>query len=453
MRCTMKSLNLKLNASCLVKPLLIAGLALPAIFPFSPLAQLTGSTAIAADAKSKKKTRKTPALRAKVYNQLSRAQKLADDGKVNEGLDVLKRLESRAATMNSYELAMMWNFYGFIHYGNENIKEAVGSFSKVVAIKNIPESLEKSTLFSLAQLSMQVEDYNKALSYIDRWSSLQDGAYPSKAYVLKANANYAMKNYAESLKNIALAVSQEEGKGKLPKENWLVLKRALHYELKQPKEVTKVSEKLVRLYGKPQYWVELANMYGEVGESDKQLAVMEAAYQQGFVNKKSDFLTLAQLYFFKGAPYKAAKLMSEQLEANVLEKDVKTLQFLAQAWTTAKEHKKAIPVLQSAAKISKDGNMDVQLAEVFINLENWQQAIDAANSAEKKGGLDNPGNVNIARGMAYFNLKNYAKSIVEFNAAKDHKKVNKMAKQWLKYVESEKKKNESIHTAMLNIGS
>ena len=145
---------------------------------------------------------------------------------------------------------------------------------------------------------MQAEKYQDALSYIERWAGLNEKGLTSKALVLQANAYYAMKKYQPALSAISRAVSELKKAGKPLKENWLVLKRALHYELKQPEQVTQVSEELVRHFPKPKYWVELANMYGEVGKTRQQLAVMEAAYQQGYVANKADFQSLAQLYYF-----------------------------------------------------------------------------------------------------------------------------------------------------------
>lgn len=406
---------------------------------------LSGISVHAAESASgAKKTRRTPAMREKVYSQLAAAQKLADEGKVDEGLALLNRLKSRAEQLNSYEKAMMWNFLAFIHYGNENTQQAIDAFSQVVAQKNIPEALELSTLFSLAQLNMQVENYPQTLSYLERWGKLNPKGLNEKALVLKANAHYVMKSYPQALSAISQAVKLSEMNKKPAKENWLVLKRALHYELKQSEEVASISEQLVRLYSKPKYWIELANMYGEIGKDREQLAVMEAAYQQGYVTKKADIRSLAQLYFFSGAPFKSAELLSSQLDKGVLDNDIATLRFLAQSWTAAKENRKAVPVLKKAAAISQDGNMDARLAEVLLNLEQWNKAISAAEVAKEKGKLDSPGNNEVVMGMAYFNLKKYTKAIERFKVAKKQKNLQKMAEQWLKYVEIEKRKGEQL---------
>jgi len=401
------------------------------------------SVSAAEQQKQKRKTRKTPAMREKVYSQLARAQKLADDGKVDEGIAVLDRVKNRIEQINSYERAMLWNFYGFIYYGKNDSASAIESFEKVVQQKNIPESLELSTLFSLAQLHMASENYAKTIEFINRWQTVK-GELSENALVLKANAYYAMKDYKQAEVAISKVVADSFIKGKVAKENWLVLKRALHYELKQTEQVTEVSEQLVRYYSKASYWIDLANMYGETEQLEKQLSVMEAAYQQGFVTKKIDIQTLSQLYFESGAPYKSARLLSKSIDSGIVLENVKILNYLAQAWLSAKETEKAIPVLRRAANLSKSGNLDARLAEALIELELWNEAIQAANDAKKKGNLDSPGNLQVALGIAYFNLNQFDKAIKSFEIAKGEKQQKRMAEQWIKYAEKEKQKYEQL---------
>ena len=59
--------------------------------------------------------------------------------------------------MNSYEIAMMYNFYGFIYYNENRVNEAMSAFENVVKQDPIPESLKLNTVFSLAQLAMASE--------------------------------------------------------------------------------------------------------------------------------------------------------------------------------------------------------------------------------------------------------------------------------------------------------
>ena len=144
-------------------------------------------------AKTVRTVRRTPALRARVYEQLARAQKLGDEGDVAAAIDVLDKVKDKSASMNSYEKAMMYNFYGFIYYNAEDYDKAIDSFALVVEQQPIPESFEQSTLFSLSQLNLMRGDYDKSINYLERWEAINHGDIPPKNFLLKAQAKYQQK--------------------------------------------------------------------------------------------------------------------------------------------------------------------------------------------------------------------------------------------------------------------
>ena len=394
---------------------------------------------------------KVPAMRNRVYTQLARAQKLADEGNGLEGFDVLDEVQDRIDSLNSYERAMLWNFYGFMYYGNDDIASAIDSFEKVVSEKEIPNSLRLSTLYSLAQLSMQLQNFDQSLTFLGLWKESNPKEMTNTQQVLFAQVHYQNKQYKQSLSYVSKAIEQSEIAKEVPKENWLVLQRASYFELKQPIDVTRVIESLVRYYNKPKYWLQLSAMYGEIGEEDKQLAVMESAWQAGYVTKSTDIITLVQLYRYHNVPIKAANLLAEAIDNGKVVAQEKYLDMLAQAYIAAKDNEKSIPVLIKAAEIGETGKFDAHLAQAYLNLEKWQLAINSADKALERGKLDSEsteGNMYLVKGMAAFNLQNYEQSLLAFSQAKKVKSSAKTAKQWFHYVEKEQGAKQKL--AMLN---
>jgi tetratricopeptide (TPR) repeat protein len=401
-------------------------------------------------------TRRTPALRVKVYDQLSRAQTLADAGNTKEAIKALDEVKDKSSSMNSYELAMLYNFYAFIHYNAEQYDQAIAAFEQVVAQQPIPESFEQSTLFSLAQLHMMRGNYDKSIEFMDKWETLQLALHPGKPLppknlVLKAQAMYQKQDYKRASEYINQAVEQEEKAGQVPDENWYVLQRAVSYELKQPEKVKDVLVKLVKHYNQASYWVQLAGMYGELGQEKQQLAVLETAYQEGFVTTGVDLFNLAQLYYYHQVPFKAALVMQNAIDKGVLDKDLRNLKFLSQAWTLAKENDKAEPVMIAAAKLSNDGELDAQLGQMYLNMERWTDAIQSSERALQKGGLRNAGTTYLVMGMAYFNIGEYHDAIEQLSQAEKFDKSKGMAKQWAKYVETEMYNAERLTAALSNV--
>lgn len=407
----------------------------------------TSSKAMAQEQKaSDKQTRRTPALRTRVYDQLARAQKLADEGDTAQALEVLDVVNDKSSSMNSYELAMMYNFYGFIYYNAEKYDEAIRSFEQVVEQQPIPESFEQSTLFSLAQLHMMRGNYDKTIAFLERWESLQTGELPIKNLVLKAQAMYQKKDYQAAAGYIDEAIVRQENseEGFKVDENWYILQRAIYYELKQPVMVTKILEKMVKLFDLPTYWIQLGGMYGELGEEKKQLAILEAAYQQDYITSASDVFNLAQLYYYHQAPYKAARLMEQAMQNGVLQENLRNLKFLAQCWTLAKENEQAVPVMQAAADLSEDGELNAQLAQIFMNMDRFDDAITAANTALEKAGLRNPGTTYLVLGMSYYNQSRFVDALNALAEAEKHPSSRGMAQQWRKFVSTEQASFEAM---------
>ncbi|QBJ64502.1 hypothetical protein [Pseudoalteromonas sp. DL-6] len=415
----------------------------------SALSVFPGVNLATVQAAEQQKTTRVPALREKVYSQLARAQKLADDGDSKAGLDALDSIQARSSSMNSYEIAMMHNFYGFIYYNENDLVKAIASFEKVIAEDGIPETLRLSTTFSLAQLAMANSDYKKVIAFLDKWDAINTKPKTDAYYLLRAQTYYQLKDYAQGLSYITQAINLSDSEGKVPKENWLVLQRAMYYSLNQTDKVVSVLERMVKLYNKPEYWVQLAGMYGETGQEKQQLSVLEAAYQQGFLTSKSDLRQLAQVYLYNQLAYKAANVMSKAIEQGIAEPTAKNYAFVAEAMVQAKEDAKSISYFTKAAERSEHGKYDQRLAEVYVNTEQYDEAADAARMALDKGGLDFESNAFVALGMAQYNLQNFDASILAFEQAEKHKKSQRLAQQWIKYVKREKVHAQTLKTALL----
>ena len=415
----------------------------------SALSVLPGVNLATVQAAEQQKTTRVPALREKVYSQLARAQKLADDGDSKAGLDALDSIQARSSSMNSYEIAMMHNFYGFIYYNENDLVKAIASFEKVIAEDGIPETLRLSTTFSLAQLAMANSDYKKVIAFLDKWDAINTKPKTDAYYLLRAQTYYQLKDYEQGLSYITQAINLSDSEGKVPKENWLVLQRAMYYSLNQTDKVVSVLERMVKLYNKPEYWVQLAGMYGETGQEKQQLSVLEAAYQQGFLTSKSDLRQLAQVYLYNQLAYKAASVMSKAIESGVAEKSAKNYAFIAEAMVQAKEDNKSVSYFAKAAELSEHGKYDQRMAEVLVNLEQFEDAADAARLALDKGSLDFESNAYVALGMAQYSMQNFDASILAFEQAEKHKKSQRLAEQWIKYVKREKLHAETLRTALL----
>jgi tetratricopeptide (TPR) repeat protein len=156
---------------------------------------------------------------------------------------------------------------------------------------------------------------------------------------------------------------------------------------------------------------------------------------------------MAQLYMQHEVPYKAAKLLETEMESGRVEKDAKNYRLLSQAWSLAMEDEKAIPALQQAARLDRDGELYLRLANTHLNLGQYEECIQSAREGLQVGELKNTDHAQISLGMCLYNLKRYEDAIAAFRAAGKAERSAKMARQWIDVIESDIARDEQIRLA------
>ena len=424
-------------------------LMLPAILPGdAPGALASVSHAQAAEPRKERKTRKTPAMREKTYKKLSESRELAEADDFAGALRALDNL-SRQRGLNSYELAQMHNFYGFIHFSQENYAQAVRDYENVLAQPNLPLGMETSTIYTLAQLYFTQEDYLGAENQLRKWFTVADNPGPAP-YILLGQALYQQNKFREAIVPVERAISIRVNQGKPPKENWLLLLRVFYFELGDLAKVEEILKQLLVLNPKKDYWVQLSGIYGERDEINKQLTAFEIVYVQGLLKTSREHVTMAQLYLQSDVPYKAGKVLESGFKAGTIEKTARNYRLMAQAWTMAQEDAKAIPALVQAAKLSDDGELDVRLANAYFNLRQWKESISSSRAGIKKGGLKRNDQANIMLGMALYNVERYSQAIEAFRVARRDDRSSRMASQWINHVTNERARQEQLRQALAN---
>jgi uncharacterized protein HemY len=439
-----------LRSALLALPLLALLVAVNQVAVDSGLS--TSSTALAADEAEKKKpqeTRRTPALRNKVYERLAEAQVFIENKQYDEGLEVLRDMESESGKrkLNSYELANLYNLVAFVKYSQEDYKGALVAYENVVKQPDIPLAMEINTRYTVAQLYFIMEDWQSGIDALKQWFEVAETP-SAQAYILLGQGYYQLKDYDNSLNNTLIAMNLYRDKGKVPKEQWYSLARFLYFEQDDmPNTIAMLEEMLVH-YPKKQYWIQLSHMYGEAKKEGAQLAAMETAYMQDMLVKDREQVTMAYLYLNAEVPYKAARVLDRGVDNETVEATSKTLEILGNAWRQAQEVDKSIPVMAEAAEKSEKGELYCRLGNVYLDNDEFKSAIKANVKGLKRGGVKRPDNCNLILGMAYFNTKQYSSARKAFKKAAEDKRSKKYSDQWIKYmnteIERQKRLNEDV---------
>lgn len=406
------------------------------------------STATAQDApKKERETRKTPALRNNIYEKLAEAQVFAEAKQYIEAEAVLNDMldaTSKKSKLNRYELANVYNTYAYLRYAVEDYDGALNYYQKVIDQRpEIPLALEINTLYTVAQLYFLQENWKKGIDTLNTWMSVTDTP-STNAYVLLANGYFQLKDYDKSLSNIQIAIDREEAAGKVPKEQWYNLARFIHFDRDNFRAALDILEVLITYYPKKQYWVQASHLYGEEKDEARQLAMLEATYEQNLLDRSQDIVLLSQLYLQAEVPFPAARAMEKGLADDIVEKESKNYELAGVAWRQAQEVTKSLPMLEAAASKSEKGELYARLGNVYLDVDKNKEAVEALKRGLDRGGVKRPDQARLALGMAYFNLGDFNAARRAFREARKDKRARSYADQWLKYITSEENRLEEL---------
>mgnify|MGYP000008731110 CR=1 FL=1 len=411
--------------------------------------QSVGIAHAAEKEKPKRSTRKTPAIRAKIYEKLNAAQEAADAKKYNEAIKLLNDLRDTEGrnSLNSYELANLYNMYAFIYFTQEKYQLALDAYRNVVKQPDIPEAMELNTKYTIAQLYFVKEDYKGGVSTLLEWFKAKQalGEDPGAgAYALLSQGYYQLKDLDRALKYIEVAINDYTSRGKVPKEQWWGLQRYLYYEKNDIKRVTAILEETLKHYQKKAYWLQLSSMYNELKMDEKATAAMETAYTEGVLDNDKELINMAYLFLSQEVPYKAAKVLDKAIKKGDVPATSKNLELLGNAWRQAQELKKAIPEMEKAAAKSDKGELWSRLGSIYLDNDEFDKAEKAIENAFKKGDIKRPDNAYLVLGMARFNLQEYEGARKAFKEAAKSEKSAAYAKQWMEFMAKELERQEAL---------
>ncbi len=378
-----------------------------------------------------KQADKSAVVSASLYRKLSRVEKLINKKSYSKARKTLINALG-SVKKGTYEEAVVLRTLASLYAMQEQYSKAAEYLSKALALSVLPAKQQQQALLNLGQIYMALGKYAKAIKIL-QLALKANPKLDSQMAILLANAYSQLKQYHKALPYVEQAIRMS----KKPPESWYQLNLALLYELGKYSAAANILEQLITKFPeKKQYWMQLSSVYQQLKQYKKALAIRDLAYKKGLISKQKEILELVNLYLYVDLPYKAAQLLQSEINSKRVKGNSKNWELLANAWTQAKEYKKATLALEKASQLNPKGALYQQLGRIYVEQENWSAAINALTKALQKGGLKNPGNAYLLLGMSYYELKKFNKAKHAFIQAKKYKKTKKSARQWLEYISS-----------------
>ncbi len=375
------------------------------------------------------KSDNSPSISRGAYKKIKKIEKLLEKESYQQALQKLQAMLS-GVKQNSYDQAIVLRSLSSVHANIGNYKQATQYLSKCLGLNVLSESQHQQGIVNLGHLYMATEDYTKAIKALEPW--LKTHPNPDlQINILVANAYAQSKNFRKALPYVKKAIAQS----KKPKEDWYQLNLALYFELDDYESASDILKTMIRLYpDKKQYWHQLSSTYNQLKRYKKAVSIKHLAYKKGFITAENDILELASLFLYVESPYKAAKILQNGIDQKRIKQDSKNWEILANAWTMAKEFDHAIRALETASSLNSKGSLYLQLGQIYVEQEKWNQAIKSLKKALNKGGIKNAGTAHLLLGMSYYELHKIKLAKESFLKAKKFSKSKKSAKQWVEYI-------------------
>lgn len=396
------------------------------------------------EGRPEQKTKEAQAVSKEVYDKIQGAQEQVDAKDYQGALRTLNDLRQRKLT--EYELTNVLNYIGFVYYNMEDTQKAIATYKELLQVPSLEEQMRKQTIYTMAQLSTMEEQYAEALKYLDQWFGLETNPGP-EPYILYAQNLYQVDRYKDMVKPIETAMEVARNRNVAIKEDWYVLLNFAYFQQEDFAKVRDIHKILLQNWPKKRYWFTLAGAFTELNQERNLVASYDILHTQELLTTENELVTMAQLYMQHEVPYKAATLLEAEMESGRIEKNAKNYRLLSQAWSLAMEDEKAIPALQQAARMDRDGELYLRLANTHLNLGEYEECVEAAREGLNVGDLKNPDHAQISLGMCLYNLKRYEDAITAFRAAGRAERSQNMSRQWIDVIESDIARDEQIRLA------
>lgn len=392
-------------------------------------------------------------LSQKTYESLSEIQQYIQQQNYSEAEELINELESDLTP--GFALALTYQTHAQLYNAQDNSRQALNYFNKALDLNALKPSQALSLATNVAQLYLSSSQPDRAIkvleSRIAQAEQEKAGSTMAMAYITLGSAFQVKKDFQSSIPWLLEGVSRSQK----PRENWLQMLMAAHYQIKQYTEAVAVLDKLIVINPeKEDYWLQQASLYQLLGKPDAALITLNGAYVKGVLNKENGLILFTQLLINESLPEYAGRTLQHLLSNQKIELSEDNLRLMASAWLQGKERPQAIQGLIRAAQQAQKDAQGVDLnkqeqkekkqggaklyyraAQLAFEVGDYKTAAQQYQNARDLGLSGNQYAFSLLmQGNAYFELQNYSMARVYFSKAQKEPRTTAAAKSWLDYM-------------------
>jgi len=356
----------------------------------------------------------------KLREALGKLKPLEDTQNWDGILAVLNNLQ---VAPNSYDEAIVQNSKATTYIKKNEYGKALGPWERVVQLSDqfgyFPEKAVNEIVFYLGQLyaseassskdpKIQQQHFTKALTYLKRYMDKTPKPTPDAistyAMVLYYKAVADPNHVDQPLLKEARAVIEKALTASIkPKESFYQLLLALEQQQNDLQGSTELLELLLNQSpNKKDHWQMLMALYLQLSDKVKEkdptasreylvraIVTIERAQALGFLNTPKDNMNLVSLYLLANQFTKGTELLYNGMKKGTIESLPHNWRLLGRYYQEANQNDKAVSVLQESTKLfPQNGELEYQIALIYLQMEKTKEAFEHAKSAVAKGNFE-----------------------------------------------------------------
>ncbi|MHB0774043.1 tetratricopeptide repeat protein [Halomonas sp. WWR20] len=382
-----------------------------------------------------------PALKPDMVRLLESLQeRLADE----EYAEVASQARRAAARLQGGNAADRWARALFLQLTataearRANEGEAADLLQTARHIDGVDAELRRRWLYQEAQLRLRAGQTAQAATLLENW--LSQGRPDADSLWLMAQIQGQLEHWDTAVEWLDRARRNTS----TLTDTQLRLAASLYQRAGDSEQALSMLDRLLeRAPDDPDTWRRAAALAQRLEVPGRAAALWEAGWRKGALTDDEDLERLIQLHLAGGTPARAAEHLAQALDDGRLADNEAHARLLAQAWTAARDHVRALEAWQALAERTQAAKDWQQLGELAYGWGRWTRAIAALRQA-REAGIETHGRNRLLEGVAQLEQGDTQAARQAFSAARDAGVAQ--AETWLTILDERRSEPESLQS-------
>ncbi|WP_439634223.1 tetratricopeptide repeat protein [Glycocaulis sp.] len=339
---------------------------------------------------------------------------------------------TRGLGMNpsAYEASVMYSQRARLHFMLDNMSQTVSDFRAAINAGGLNATEVRDVRVNLGQILISMEQIDAGIRELE--AAIAAGATVNAGLARLLAIAYAQgERYNDGLRYAEQWY--EATPNKTLNEYPIML--VYYQQLNRPADELRVVREMVNRFPQERTgWQNLVSLMARTEQEEQAFEANKLMYLNGLFTQGEELLRLAQYYSFYDNPYRGATILEREMNAGRIERNVRNVELLANMWRQAAEFERALPVLRQLSEMRQDGQTALVLAEAHYQLNQWEPAAQAFQTALNRGGLRQPGEAWVLLGTARFNLNDNQGALAAFREGARFASSRSQANGWITFV-------------------